>query len=89
MLAQDLTGARGRFYYKPVLVIDAQRVFRSGMGLLAAGVLADSAVHLAGWVAAEQTVHWTLLLGMVLSLGGVFLRALDPTLRRESAHADR
>ncbi len=72
-----------------MLAIEPSRVFWGGLGILAAGITADSAVHLAGWVAAEQPVHWTLLVGMLIALAGVFLRAMDPTIGRETAHAHR
>ncbi len=89
-LAQELDELGHLFYDKHVLAIDGpSRVFGGGLGVLAAGLVADSAVHLAGWVSAEAAVHATLLLGMILALAGVLLRAMDPTLRKGSVHAHR
>lgn len=77
-------------YHQHMLVIDAARVFWGGLGLLLAATVADSLIHAAGWVNAERPVHWSLLVGMVIALGGVFLRAARTTRdRKESVHAHR
>lgn len=72
-----------------MLVIEPERVFFGGLGVLAGGLVADSAVHLAGRVELEHPVHWSLLLGMVIALAGVFLRALGPMKGKEPVHAHR
>lgn len=77
-------------YYQCVLVIDPARVFGGGLALLAVSLLADSVVHLAGWMSAERPVHWSLFAGMVIALTGVFLRAGGSGQhRKEPVHADR